>query len=122
MSASGDTLFFDGQCPLCAREISTLQRLQRGGLAFVDVHQQPDSPDVQHPDREQMLRRLHLRQADGTWKIGLPATVQAWSHTRLGWLMQPLLWPGVYQLVDWLYRRWADRRFERKYACSSCRL
>ncbi|HBI79436.1 MAG TPA: DUF393 domain-containing protein, partial [Marinobacter adhaerens] len=25
-----DTLFYDGQCPLCAKEIRTLRKLQRG--------------------------------------------------------------------------------------------
>jgi predicted DCC family thiol-disulfide oxidoreductase YuxK len=117
MPASQDTLYFDGQCPLCAREISTLRRLQQGGLTFADIHQQPESPDSQHPDREQMLRRLHLHRADGSWEIGLPANVRAWSHTRLGWLFRPLLWPGLFQLAGWIYRRWADRRYVRKLAC-----
>ncbi|MDX1802401.1 MAG: DUF393 domain-containing protein [Marinobacter sp.] len=120
-TAPADTLYFDGQCPLCAREIRTLQRLQRGGLTFSDVHRQPEAASDELPGREQLLRRLHLRRADGRWEIGLRATVRAWSHTRVGWLFRPLLWPGLYTVADWVYRRWADRRYDRKYACAVCR-
>lgn len=121
MNTDQDILYFDGQCPLCAREIRTLRRLQQGGLAFVDVHQQSEHAEDERPGREQLLRRLHLRRADGHWEVGLPATVRAWSHTRAGVLFRPLLWPGLFLVADWVYRRWADRRYERKYACAICR-
>ncbi|WP_286221577.1 DCC1-like thiol-disulfide oxidoreductase family protein [Marinobacter apostichopi] len=32
--------FYDGQCPLCSREIRTLRKLQGGNLMFVDIHEQ----------------------------------------------------------------------------------
>ncbi|MDX1633984.1 MAG: DUF393 domain-containing protein [Marinobacter sp.] len=113
-----DTLYYDSQCPLCRREIATLTRLQTGGLAFADIHRLDDA--AEHPSREQLLRRLHLKADDGRWLVGLPANVRAWSHTRLGWLFRPLLWPGIHALARIIYERWADRRFERRYGCASC--
>lgn len=114
-----DILYYDGRCPLCAREIGVLRNLQRGGLAFADIHQ-PLS-DGALPGREALLRRLHLRTESGAWVTGLEATVRAWSHTRLGLLFRPLLWPGIHQLARLVYNRWADRRYQRRYGCGACR-
>jgi predicted DCC family thiol-disulfide oxidoreductase YuxK len=59
MNPKYDTLFYDGSCPLCAKEIRTLRRLQRGQLIFADIHEQPEgSPQL--PSHEDLLRRLHL--------------------------------------------------------------
>jgi predicted DCC family thiol-disulfide oxidoreductase YuxK len=116
-----DMLFYDGQCPLCRREIDTLRRLETGGLGFVDIHRQPDDGPLA-PGREALLRRLHLVTADGTWYIGLDATVRAWSHTAAGWLFRPLTWPLLRPVAQTLYERWADRRYQRRYACQPCGL
>jgi predicted DCC family thiol-disulfide oxidoreductase YuxK len=114
-----DTLFYDGQCPLCAREIATLKKLETGNLIFADVHVQENRKGLL-PDREALLRRLHLLTSEGEWVIGLHATVRAWSHTRFGFLFKPLLWPVIYPLASRAYSSWADRRYQRKYDCSVC--
>lgn len=117
MAARYDTLFYDSHCPLCAREIRTLRKLQDGYLIFADIHEQQDgSPQV--PGHEALLRRLHLMTGSGDWVTGLEATVRAWSHTRYGILFRPLLWPMVLPLASRLYEIWADRRYQRKYACA----
>ncbi|WP_150912074.1 thiol-disulfide oxidoreductase DCC family protein [Marinobacter halotolerans] len=114
-----DTLFYDGQCPLCAKEIATLRKLETGNLVFADVHLQGNRKGLL-PEREALLRRLHLLTSDGQWVVGLHATVRAWSHTRLGFLFKPLLWPVIYPLVSRFYSNWADRRYQRKYECDAC--
>ena len=114
-----DTLFYDGQCPLCAREIANLRKLEQGNLVFADVHAQENRKGML-PTKEAMLRRLHLLTGDGQWVVGLPANVRAWSHTRFGFLFAPLLWPVIYPLASRVYSAWADRRYERKYACEAC--
>ena len=114
-----DTLFYDGQCPLCQKEIALLRKLQRGSLVFADIHQQENRRGGLQ-SRENLLRRLHLRTSTGAWKVGLPANVHAWSHTRYGWLFAPLLWPGVNTIARWVYERWADRRYLQRYACGAC--
>ena len=93
-----DTLFYDGQCPLCAKEIRTLRKLQRGNLIFADIHEQRDGSG-NLPSHETLLRRLHLMTWTGDWVLGLPANVRAWSPTTYGFLFQPLLWPGLFQIA-----------------------
>ena len=115
-----DTLFYDGQCPLCRREIATLRRLQDGGLEFADIHEQVETATL-HPSREMLLRRLHLRSNNGAWVTGLRANVRAWSHTRYGFFFRPLLWPGLFFIATSVYERWADRRYAKRYACEICK-
>ncbi|WP_165856440.1 thiol-disulfide oxidoreductase DCC family protein [Marinobacter sp. JSM 1782161] len=113
-----DTLYYDGRCPLCRHEIDLLGRWQTGGLNLADIHTLVPNP--QHPDREALLRRLHLRTDDGRWLVGLDATVRAWSHTPFGALLRPLRWPGLRRLADHLYTTWAHRRYQRRYDCTLC--
>ena len=117
MTPRYDILFYDGSCPLCAREIRTLRKLQTGNLLFADIHEEMATTD-QMPSREQLLRRLHLMSWTGEWVTGLHANVRAWSHTRFGWLFKPLLWPIVYPVARRVYESWADKRYDRKYACA----
>ena len=62
MNPKYDTLFYDGSCPLCAKEIRTLRRLQRGQLIFADIHEQPEGS----PQREKKLLILALSGAEGS--------------------------------------------------------
>ena len=116
-----DRLYFDGQCPLCRREMATLARWKDETLVLQDIHDLEPWPE-DTPDRATLLHTLHLKTDDGRWVLGLEANVRAWSHTRLGVLWKPLLWPGLHAIVAWVYRVWADRRFQRRYRCEDgCR-
>lgn len=103
------TLYFDGRCPLCRREIRWLRRWASDKLLFEDVHCARLSPC----QRSAMLQQLHLRTASGQWLVGLPANVAAWRMTPFGLLWAPLLWPGIRQLAHRVYQRWAVRRSQR---------
>jgi predicted DCC family thiol-disulfide oxidoreductase YuxK len=116
--AMTDTLFYDGNCPLCMREVRLLQRIADSGLALVDLHEVPDHAG--EPTRLEKLGTLHLRTAQGRWLTGVDATVQAWSHTRWGPFFKILRWPLVGPLADLAYRYWARKRYQRLYGCGDC--
>ncbi|WP_084645537.1 thiol-disulfide oxidoreductase DCC family protein [Marinimicrobium agarilyticum] len=115
------TLYYDGLCPLCQKEMTLLARRKNEGLRLLDIHRQWQLPASQ---REDMLRQLHLRLPDGSWLKGVEASVEAWRHTRFGRWLGLLRWPLVAPVVDRLYQRWAERRFERLYGRGKylCRL
>lgn len=111
------TVFFDGACPLCSREIATYQRM-RGActLRWVDIHQA--TPEDLGPDltRDQALARFHVRNARGQVVSGAAGFVEIWRRLPalrwLAWLAErpPLSWllePGYrafLRLRPWLSR------------------
>ena len=111
-----DTLYYDGRCPLCQREMSHLAKLKSDQLVLQDIHALP--PGTEGPDKITLLQNLHLKRGS-EWIIGLEANVAAWQYTRFGFLWRWLSWPLVKTLASWIYRRWAVRRYAKRYALES---
>ena len=114
-----DILYYDGRCSLCTREIARLERLRDESLALCDIYSLEEPENAGGPDRDTLLRTLHLRTADGRWLTGADANVAAWRHTRYGWLWGWLRWPLLRRLVDPIYDYWAAWRYRRLYG-SGC--
>ena len=113
-----DTLYYDGQCPLCLREVRLLEQIANEHLQLINLHEVPATPG--EPGQLAMLRNLHLRTSGGEWLTGVDATVRAWSHTRWGFLFRALRLPFIGPLADTAYRYWARVRFQRLYGCDKC--
>jgi predicted DCC family thiol-disulfide oxidoreductase YuxK len=109
-----DTLFYDGQCPLCAGEIQQLRETRGASLELVDIHKLKTVPEA-HPSKDQLLRVLHLRRADGSWLTSADANVAAWEGTRQGRILTALRWPIIRPVADLVYALWARWRYRRLY-------
>lgn len=117
------TVWFDGGCPLCRREIALMRRLdRRGAIAFIDA----DRGDADCPvDRADLLARFHARE-DGRLLSGAAAFAAMWrAIPRLRFLGLAARNPLVLALLERLYRaflRWrpalqrAAARFDRRGA------
>ena len=100
------TVYYDGACPVCSREIALYQR-QAGAqaLAWVDVsHSSAESlgPDLDAP---RALARLHVRRADGVLVHGAAAFVLMWQAlpaTR--WLGRVAAVPPLPWILEGAYR------------------
>ena len=111
MQESSETLFYDGRCPLCAREIAVLNRWKRPGLNLVDVHDIDESQFCTlGTTKNKMLTLLHLQNQHGHFLRGLDATVRAWSFTPFGWIFTILRWPIIRPTADRVYDYWAEKR------------
>lgn len=68
------TVWFDGDCPLCRREIAMMRRLdRRGAIDFVDA-----GTDIACPlNRSDLLARFHARE-DGRILTGAAAFAAMW--------------------------------------------
>jgi predicted DCC family thiol-disulfide oxidoreductase YuxK len=113
-----DTLYYDGSCPLCAKEMRWLARYHHRGLALQDIHALEQ--DALPAPKAEMLQILHLYTATGELLLGLDATVTAWSHTPYGFLVKPLQWPIIKTIADKAYQYWAIRRYAKRYDCNVC--
>jgi predicted DCC family thiol-disulfide oxidoreductase YuxK len=98
------TLYVDGACPLCAREIIWLRRhASPSRLELSDI----SAADFVCPERslDQLRRTLHARTADGAWLTGLDATYWSWRAAGLRWAV-PLGWKPLRPLLllsYWLF-------------------
>lgn len=93
------TLYYDGACPVCSREIA-LYRRQAGadGVRWVDVAQCGAAALGDGLTRDAALARLHLRAPDGRLVSGAAAFAVLWRQLpRWAWLGRiagtlPVLW------------------------------
>ena len=118
MSDDTETLYYDGQCPLCNAEMVRLGAHEPVGLELLDIHQQEMDESI----KQQMLKKLHLRTADGSFKFGLEANIAAWEHTRWGWAWQGLRLPVIGWIAGAMYEFWAERRYSRLYDKKAAKL
>lgn len=123
------TLFYDGSCPLCAREIASLRAHDsRAAITFVDIndlHQFDLYPQISYDDA---VSTLHAIDSDGTVLLGLDANVAVWSAVgKMRWL-KVLRWPIIRIGADAAYRLFARHRnrigalFQTKQCDDACKV
>jgi predicted DCC family thiol-disulfide oxidoreductase YuxK len=111
-------LYFDGACPLCAREVAFLRRLDRGGrIRFTDIAAPGFDASATGIAWQDLMDRIHARLADGTVVEGVEAFRRLYTLLGLGWLVAPTRLPGVRQLLDLAYRTFAKNRLRLTGRC-----
>lgn len=103
-SAPSLTVWYDGACPLCLREIALMRRLdRRRHIDFVDVATQADAACP--IDRMELLARFHAREGD-TLYSGAAAFAAMWRAIPL---LRPLGLAARNRFIlaglEWLYLR-----------------
>ncbi len=116
-------VFHDGDCPLCAREVALLRRLDRGRgrIRFTDVAA-PDFDAAAHGKaHDDFMARIHGRLPDGTWLEGVEVFRRLYAAVGLGPLVAATRLPGVSHLLDAGYRVFARNRLRWTGRCdASC--
>ncbi|MFT6085154.1 MAG: putative DCC family thiol-disulfide oxidoreductase YuxK [Glaciecola sp.] len=110
------TLFYDGLCPLCEKEMTHLiKRDKDKKIVFEDI----SLPDFsqRYPDLclQELNARIHGQLDDGTMITGLDVTHKAWSLVGVTWLYAPLRWPVIRWFADKLYLVFAKHRYKISY-------
>lgn len=110
------TIFYDGTCPLCDKEMKHLQKYdQQGNLSFVDIMDDDFSQKYPKLEWQALNDRIHGITEDGTILIGLDATHRAWSEVGKGWVYAPLRWPVIRYFADKAYLIFAKNRYKISY-------
>jgi predicted DCC family thiol-disulfide oxidoreductase YuxK len=116
------TLLYDGECPLCSREVEMLRRRdRRGAIEWIDIA----APDFDAGrfglDHATVMARIHGVLPDGTVIEGMEVFRRAYAAVGLGWVMAPSGWPVVGRLFDAAYGWFARNRLRltgREHACT----
>jgi predicted DCC family thiol-disulfide oxidoreductase YuxK len=108
-----DTLYYDGECPLCTAEVCRLKKHAGDNLTIKNVHDLDST--TESPSKDVLLKRLHLKTSDGEWLVGVDANVRAWHHTPYARFWRVLNWPFIRLFSRWGYEIWlAYRQYRSK--------
>ena len=74
------TVFFDGSCPICSKEIN-FYKMRAGAdeLSWVDVSDEEISIPIQTRSREQLMARFHVLSSSGELVSGGAAFAELWA-------------------------------------------
>ena len=106
-------LLYDGECPLCVREVNFLQKRDRGrGLvSFVDIADDDYNPTENGGvDFATAMGRIHAVLADGSVIQNVEVFRRVYEILGIGWIYAATKWPIIGPVVDRLYGLWADWR------------
>ena len=113
-------VFYDGDCPLCVKEIKMLRWMdrKRGKIEFTDISA-PDFDAVGHTglEFESLMAEIYGRLPSGELVSGMEVFRQLYSAVGLGFLFAPTKWPLLRPMFDAAYRLFARNRLRLTGRC-----
>ena len=108
-------LLYDGECPLCVREVNFLTKKDagRGIVSFVDIADLDYDPkDNAGIDFATAMGRIHAVLPDDTVIQNVEVFRRVYEELDLGWIYAITKVPLIGAIADWLYGIWADWRLK----------
>jgi len=106
-------LLYDGECPLCLREVNFLKKRDsgRGLVTFVDIADDNYIPEAHGGiDFETAMGRIHAVLPDGTIIKNVEVFRRVYEILGMGWIYAITKLPIISVIADRLYGIWADWR------------
>jgi len=108
-------LLYDGECPLCVREVNFLTKKDkgRGIVKFVDIADPNYEPQENGGvDFVTAMGVIHAVLPDGTVIKNVEVFRQVYEELGMGWVYAITKVPVVGKVADWLYGVWANWRLK----------
>lgn len=106
------TIFYDGQCPLCTREINALRaRDNKAAMTFEDLHQVELAEKYPMIQKDQAFQMIHGL-LDGKVIKGIDVNYHAWRLVGKEAWVAPLRWRLTRPLAQLGYRLFARYRHQ----------
>ena len=113
------TVFYDGKCGLCSREIGHYMKISPA-TTFIwrDIANEPHHLKKINVSQSDALRRLHVSDQTGTIYVGIDAFIAIWRKLPR-WRLLALICaiPGVRSILTLVYNKFADWKFSRSAHC-----
>lgn len=114
------TVYYDGSCSLCSREIRAYMRADtRKAIEWLDLSD--PSIDITHESFEYIdaLKRLHAKDSSNQYYVGVDAFLAIWKRLPTWvWLYHVARTKPVKVLLDKAYAVFAKYRFRRSIHCN----
>lgn len=92
------TVWYDGDCPICSREIGWLKRQTKASVSYVDLTKARRLP----LERAALMRRFHAQEHDGPLLSGIDAFQALWHRSKY---LKPLSLAARYPVTRWMLER-----------------
>lgn len=118
-------VFFDGDCPLCLKEINMLRWLdKKKKILFTDIADVNFDPTSTGLTWNDLMDRIHGRLPDGTMIEGVEVFRRLYGAVGFGWLIAVTRVPGISHVLDWGYKIFAKNRLKWTGRCvdGSCKI
>lgn len=117
-------VFFDGDCPLCRREITLLRRLdRRGAIRFTVIASPGFDANAIGLTQQDVMARIHGRTADGAIVEGVEVFRRLYAAVGFAPLVAISRIPPIAWMLDAGYRWFAKNRLRLTGRCDdrTCR-
>ncbi len=112
-------VFYDGDCPLCMREIRMLRRRdRRGRIQFTNIAVDGFDAATLGLAHTTLMGKIHGRLPTGELIEGVEVFRRLYAAVGLGWLVAASRAPGVSQLLEAAYRAFAKNRLRLTGRCT----
>ena len=108
-------LLYDGECPLCVREVNFLTKKDagRGIVKFVDIASLDYDPQNNAGiDFATAMGRIHGILPDGKVIKNIEVFRRVYEELGMGWIYAITKLPVIGKIADSLYEIWADWRLK----------
>jgi predicted DCC family thiol-disulfide oxidoreductase YuxK len=113
-------VFYDGECPLCVREIKILRWLdRRDRIRFTDIAADEFDPAGFGKTMQEFMDEIQGRLPTGEWIVGVEVFRRLYAAVGFGWLVWPTRWPGISHALEFGYRVFAKSRLRLTGRCSA---
>lgn len=112
-------VFYDGDCPLCRREIDMIRRIdKRERVQFTDIAAAEFDPADYGKTMATLMAEIHGRLPTGEWIIGVEVFRKLYGAVGFVWLVPASRLPGVRHALDLGYRVFAKQRLRFTGRCA----
>lgn len=114
------TVYYDGKCGLCAKEINHYKTIAPKGLfQWQDVTESMDGMEKHNISLVRALKRIHAENTAGKLFSGVGAFLLIWTQLSFKWrfLAFLLALPLIRQIADLTYIGFAYWRFKNLNHC-----
>ncbi len=111
-------VFYDGDCPLCMREIRMLMgRDRQGAIRFTNIAEPGFDAQAVGLDPSTLMKKIHGRLPNGDFIEGVEVFRRLYDAVGFGGLVKVSRAPGVSQVLDAAYSIFAKNRLRLTGRC-----
>jgi predicted DCC family thiol-disulfide oxidoreductase YuxK len=113
-------VFYDGGCPLCAREVNLLRRWDKQQrVKFTDIDDPSFAAASYGKAHSELMDQMHGRLPDGTWLRGVEVFRRMYAATGWGLLVAVSRLPILSHCLEAGYWLFAKNRLRLTGRCTS---